>query len=136
LTRIMRHKSIVVIALVIVAIVAVPSIYYWMRTRTAVPLAEDLVVEDIRINRRTATLVGVNVTNTGIKPLHIVRVDLIKIQTGMIIASETLSPAVIVTPGSHTEIPLSFALDPEGADYKIMLVTEAGSAASYTFGYP
>ena len=133
--KVMRHMPVMVLALVVVVIVTV-SICYWARTQTVIPLAEDLMVENVKINRRTATLIGVNVTNTGATPVSLVKVDMIKVQAKLIVSSKLLSPAMVIAPGCSKEVSLSFPLDPEGADYKIMVVTEAGSAAIHIFGYP
>jgi hypothetical protein len=132
----MMHRSFIAVILIVLAVTLGSAIYYLSRTQTRVPIAEDLVVGSVRLNRRTATLVGVNVTNIGIEPVNIVKVDLIKIQTAMIVGSDTLPSVVSVPPGSHLEIPLNIPLDPEGADYRIMITTATGSAATFDFGYP
>jgi CO dehydrogenase/acetyl-CoA synthase delta subunit len=130
-----RHMFILTVALIIVAIVAVSVAYVTIRASLQMPEAEDLKIEKVRIDTKRSVLIGVNVTNLSDQPVKIVHVELEKIQAKKIVNSRIFSPPVSVMPAETRFIALSFPLDPEGADYKIMVITSEKTVASYIFGY-
>ncbi len=129
-------KTSVVLTLVAVAMLSTFLLYYWGIASRTLSESEDLHIEEVNINRKTSTLTGVTLKNLGSKPISVIRAEMTKVQTGILLCSSTISPPIVINQREIKIISLSFPLAPEGADYKIVAVTLDNTAASYTFGYP
>ncbi|HID18381.1 TPA: hypothetical protein EYP27_02450 [Candidatus Bathyarchaeota archaeon] len=129
-----RRMPILTVALIIVAI-AISAAYVTIRVSPQMPEAENLKIEKVRIDTKRSVLIGVNIANLGEEPVKIVRTELEKIQAKKVVSSRIFSPPISIMPAETRFIALSFPLDPEGADYKIIVITSEKTAASYVFGY-
>lgn len=125
-----------VILLIVVAIAVVGAVYVYIRMQQAsVVLEQGVEVVNVEVNKRTAVLVSVTILNNG-PPLILERAGLVKIQSGITVASSKFSTPIILYTGNTTEIPLSYQLDKEGADYFLYLFTNKGTVIRCKVSYP
>ena len=125
-----------IITLTALAIVVTGATYFYIRTQqSSITLEYNVDVMEIELNRRTATLVSVTLRNNG-PPLILEGASLIKIQSGITLASSKFSPPIILYTNNATRVPISFQLDKEGADYFLLIFTNKGTAIRCTVSYP
>jgi hypothetical protein len=139
LVSIRKVIPIVVVCIVIVAFLVTFVSYQSTRTSyEAAPKAEDLLIQDVKINRRTHTLTGVVVENNSTTSLSVAQLNLIKVQGRIVLCkSDIEGTPVEIAPGEVKTIDFSCSkLDPEGADYEVVVITTSGALTSYIFPYP
>ncbi|MEJ5293337.1 MAG: hypothetical protein WHS82_07045 [Candidatus Methanosuratincola sp.] len=130
-------RAVAIVAAVIAGLViSAVAIVYFRGQQSALPEETGLSVTGVELNRRTHTLVGVNVTSSLGSDVGIRSASLVKIQSGITVASTTFSPARNIPANSQSYVPIGFGLDPEGADYFLYLVTDGGKAVKYRISYP
>lgn len=129
-------RALAIIAVVAVGITISALAVLYLRGQSTLPEEGQLAVSGLEFNRRNNTLVGVNVTSTSNSTLSIVGARLVKIQSGITVASKQFSPGVRVDPNSQAYVPIGFSLDPEGADYFLYLITDRGTALRCKVSYP
>lgn len=110
--------------------------YYHAQASMNFPKAESLLVEEVKIHGRLPYLIGVYVRNLNGKPIGLSEVDVIKVQAKKMILSIRHSPPLILEPKELRFLSMTCPLDPEGADYKVLVVTDQGTASTLIFGYP
>ncbi len=130
-----RTLGIMAVVIAGLAVSAIVTIYF-RGQQSALGEETGLSVTGVELNRRTHTLVGVNVTSSLASETWIRSASLVKIQSGITVASTSFSPARQVSANSQSYIPIGFKLDPEGADYFLYLVTDRGTAAKQKISYP
>ncbi|MDH5810719.1 MAG: hypothetical protein QXP73_00760 [Candidatus Methanomethylicaceae archaeon] len=125
-----------VIILTALAVVITGVTYAYIRTQqSSIMIEQNVDVVEIEVNRRTAVLVSVTLRNNG-PPLILEGANLVKIQSGITLASSKFSPPIILYTGNVTKIPISYQLDKEGADYFLQIFTNKGTAIRCTVSYP
>lgn len=135
-----RRKILIIPVLVVVAVVAVFLVYQMVQASFQLPPAENLKIEGIKVNRKADTMIGITVKNVGSKPEQVAKVTVIRVQSRLAIYSKDFTPLVTVNPGETKTVEVFCELDhyyrKEGCDYKVLLITSEGKAATYVFGYP
>lgn len=131
-----RRASVIVGLVVIGAIVSVAALVYLRGLQATLQEEAELSVTRLEVNRRANMLVGVNVTSTAVSAVGISGASLVKIQSGITVASVSFSQPKQVAPFSEAYVPIGFSLDPEGADYFLYLRTDRGTAIKYRLSYP
>ena len=129
------RKFIAAEVLIIFAILVLAVAYHVSQSSMRLPEAENLKIKDVKIHRRASSLIGVYVANLDGKPAYLSEVDIIKVQAKKMILSVRYT-SLTLKPAEVRFLSLTCPLDPEGADYKVMVVTKEGKAANYVFGYP
>lgn len=126
-----------IIAIVIAGVIISAAAALYLRGQQAALVEETgMSVSSVELNRRTNTLVGVNVTSSLDQQVGIKSASLVKIQSGITVASKEFSPPRQVAANSQSYIPIGFSLDPEGADYFLYLLTDRGTVVKHRISYP
>jgi len=139
LVSIRKVIPVIVVCIVIVAVVVTFVSYYSTRiSYEEAPKEEELVIQDVKINRRTNTLTGVVVENNSTTPLSVAQLNLIKVQGRIVLCKSDIERTPVeIAPGEVKTIAFSCPkLDPEGADYEVVVITTRGTLTSYIFPYP
>ena len=133
-------KPLTVIVLIVVAVVVAAVAYNLVQASLQIPTSENLKIEGIKVNRKADTMTGIVVKNVGSKPESVVKVTVIRVQSRLAIYSEELPNPIVINPGEAKTVKVSCFLDhyyrKEGCDYKVLIITGEGKAATYVFGYP
>lgn len=130
-------RAVAIIAAVIAGLaLSAIAIVYFRGQQSALAEETGLSITGVELNRRTHILVGVNVTSSLSSDVGIRSASLVKIQSGITVASTSFSPVRQVSANSQSYIPIGFSLDPEGADYFLYLVTDRGTAVKQKISYP
>ncbi|MEN3007101.1 MAG: hypothetical protein ABC536_04940 [Candidatus Methanosuratincola petrocarbonis] len=130
-------RAAVIIAVVIAgAIISAAALIYLKGQQAALVEETRITVSGVDLNRRTNTLVGVNVTSSLDQQVGIKSASLVKIQSGITVNSKVFSPSSQVAANSQSYIPIGFSLDPEGADYFLYLLTDRGTVVKHRISYP
>ena len=129
---------VVVVCIVILAVVVTAITYYSTRASyEETPKEAELIVHDVKINRRTHSLTGVVVENNSTASLSVAQLNLMKVQGRIVLCKLDLSPPIEIALGEVKTIDFSCPKpDPEGADYEVVVITTRGTLTSYIFPYP
>jgi len=130
-------KAILVLVLIAsVVIVSVLAFNYLKSQQASLPLEASVGITHNDLNRKTNTLVGVNLTSQADSTITLVSAKMVKVQSGITMASTTFATPFTLAPNSTVTIPLGYKLDPEGADYTIYVFTSKGTVVKGTLAYP
>lgn len=126
----------VLVLIVSVVIVSVLAFNYLRSQQTSLTLEESIAITHYNLNRKTNTLLGVNLTSEAVSSIVLTSGKMVKVQSGIAVASNTFTPSLTLAPNSTIYVPLGYSLDPEGADYTIYILTSKGTGIKGTLAYP
>lgn len=131
------RRTLLVVVLLAAVVVASGAVYYYVRSQqTSLVMEEGVSITHLDLNRKTSTLVGANVSSQSGSALSLVSARLVKVQTGISVASTTFTSPITLPAGGQVVAPLGFKLDPEGADYILYIYTSKGTVVKGTLSYP
>ncbi|MDI9644411.1 MAG: hypothetical protein QFX35_04230 [Candidatus Verstraetearchaeota archaeon] len=131
-----RRGLVIIIMVAIGAIASAVVLSYLKGSQSSLQEEAELSVSGVELNRRANTLTGVNVTSSASSTVAINGASLVKIQSGITVASKSFPEHIQVAPSSQIYIPIGFSLDPEGADYFLYLKTDRGTVIKFRLSYP
>lgn len=133
----MPRRTLLVLVLLIAVVAASAAVYNYVRTQeSSLPVEASVNITHYDLNRKTSTLVGVNVSSQSSSTVTMVSAKLVKVQSGIAVASATFPTQLSLEPGKMLVVPLNFKLDPEGADYTLYLYTSKGTVVKGALAYP
>jgi hypothetical protein len=125
------------LVLLVAVVVASVVVYNYVRTQASSLTVETSVnITHYELNRKTSTLVSVNISSQSSSTITMVSARLVKVQSGIAVASATFTTQISLAPGGGSAVPLDFKLDPEGADYILYIYTSKGTVVKGTISYP
>ncbi|MHC1563911.1 MAG: hypothetical protein ACXQTF_01100 [Candidatus Hecatellaceae archaeon] len=130
------YKILVAEVLVILGMILTSTAYYVSQVSLHLPEAESLQISGVKIHKRPLVLTGVYVANADGEAVSLSKVYLIKVESKKVIFSVSFFPYLKLPPREIRFLSFTCPLDPRGADYKVIVVTEEEKAAKYVFGYP
>ncbi len=131
-----KKTMLVLVLIVSVVIVSVLAFNYLRSQQTSLTLEESIAITHYNLNRKTNTLLGVNLTSEAVSSIVLTSGKMVKVQSGIAVASNTFTPSLTLAPNSTIYVPLGYSLDPEGADYTIYILTSKGTGIKGTLAYP
>jgi ribosomal protein L35AE/L33A len=133
----MPRRTLLVLVLLVVVVVASVVVYNYVRTQESSLVVEQSInITHFNLNRKASTLVGANVSSQSSSATTFVSAKLVKVQSGIAVASTTFTTPLSLEPGDMVIVPLNFKLDPEGADYTLYIYTSKGTVVKGTISYP
>jgi hypothetical protein len=134
---VLPRKTLLILALLVAVVVASAVVYNYVRNQASSLSTEPSVnITHYDLNRKTSTLVGVNVSSQSSSTVAMTSAKLVKVQSGIAVASTTFTTQLSIEPGSTLVVPLGFKLDPEGADYALYIYTSKGTVVKGAISYP
>lgn len=133
----MLRRTLLILVLLVAVIVASVVVYNYVRTQESSLTVESTVnITHYELNRKISTLVSVDVSSQSGSTITMQSARLVKVQSGIGVASATFTTQPSLPPGGTVIVPLNFKLDPEGADYILYIYTSKGTVVKGTISYP